>query len=327
MNRVCLITKYKNYPGGVETFNKYLIQLLTENNFDVTLLSSEGYKIKTREIIPFKIIQDPFITSKLFEKTKKEYDLVICNGEFGYKIKHERCICVFHGSYYGYAKAMQDKLSTKNHLRNYISHKIQEKAAKNKTVIAVSDTVKKIFNKFSINVHQVIENCVNLDIFFPMDIQRKGLLFVGRYDYWGKGFDILEEISDNGYRIDCLSNNYPGKKLIKISETPYEKMSFLYNRYKILIFPSRFEGMPFVPLEAMACGVPVIINNIEPSFKLSKIIPEFVVQENHANNYIQRIKLIEENYHYFSKKAREYVEKHHDIKYFNEKWIRLLNNI
>lgn len=41
---------------------------------------------------------------------------------------------------------------------------------------------------------------------------------------------------------------------------PDEKV-FLYNLASLFVFPSFFEGFGFPPLEAMACGVPVIVSN------------------------------------------------------------------
>jgi len=40
-----------------------------------------------------------------------------------------------------------------------------------------------------------------------------------------------------------------------------EDKPYLYNLAKMLVFPSHYEGFGFPPLEAMACGVPVICAN------------------------------------------------------------------
>jgi glycosyltransferase involved in cell wall biosynthesis len=41
-----------------------------------------------------------------------------------------------------------------------------------------------------------------------------------------------------------------------------EKLIELYNQAKIFLFPSLYEGFGLPPLEAMACGTPVITSNI-----------------------------------------------------------------
>jgi glycosyltransferase involved in cell wall biosynthesis len=39
---------------------------------------------------------------------------------------------------------------------------------------------------------------------------------------------------------------------------PYDQLPWWYNAAELFIFPSRYEGFGLPPLEAMACGTPVI---------------------------------------------------------------------
>lgn len=43
---------------------------------------------------------------------------------------------------------------------------------------------------------------------------------------------------------------------------PVEDMVYLYNGAKLFVYPSYYEGFGLPPLEAMACGVPVITSNV-----------------------------------------------------------------
>lgn len=43
---------------------------------------------------------------------------------------------------------------------------------------------------------------------------------------------------------------------------PMEEMVYLYNGAKLFVYPSYYEGFGLPPLEAMACGVPVITSNV-----------------------------------------------------------------
>lgn len=43
---------------------------------------------------------------------------------------------------------------------------------------------------------------------------------------------------------------------------PNEELVYLYNAAKLFVFPSFYEGFGLPPLEAMACGTPVIVSNV-----------------------------------------------------------------
>ena len=59
------------------------------------------------------------------------------------------------------------------------------------------------------------------------------------------------------------------QKIKMINSIPDEDKPYLYNLASLFVYPSFFEGFGFPPLEAMACGVPVITSN-------SSSLPEVV---------------------------------------------------
>jgi glycosyltransferase involved in cell wall biosynthesis len=69
-----------------------------------------------------------------------------------------------------------------------------------------------------------------------------------------------------------IIGNGPLKKLIKPAQKdlpilhsdyyPYEKMVDIYNHSKLLLITSRFEGVPTIMLESLACETPVIASNV-----------------------------------------------------------------
>ena len=64
----------------------------------------------------------------------------------------------------------------------------------------------------------------------------------------------------------------PLKKLIKPAQKnlpilhsdfyPYEKMVDIYNQSKVVLITSRFEGVPTIMLESLACETPIIASNV-----------------------------------------------------------------
>jgi len=81
------------------------------------------------------------------------------------------------------------------------------------------------------------------------EIQRYKLVIAGSEGWLGK--KIFTEISESNRKENILVVNF-------IDETDKE---FVLNLASLFVYPSIFEGFGFPPLEAMACGVPVIASN------------------------------------------------------------------
>lgn len=58
-------------------------------------------------------------------------------------------------------------------------------------------------------------------------------------------------------------------RLISLGQVPNEALPWLYNGADVFAFPSLYEGFGLPPLEAMACGTPVVVSN-------SSSLPEVV---------------------------------------------------
>lgn len=328
--KIVIITPFKNGTGGVETVNHLLSTIFSEKHWEVDYITTDNFQPTFWDRVFIKLVGLPYVTYKKSKTLISDYDVVICNGEFGFGIKHPHSINLFHGSYKGLRDYLRKQYSFWQYLALTKAMIIQKISTKGKYVVAVSEFIKNILEKNGIQVDKVITNCVNTNIFQPQNSVRKKqhLLFVGSYNYYAKGFDILENLATSGYKIDCVTDRDPGMQLSWLQNLPNSDMPRVYNEHKILLFPSRFEGASMVVLEAMACGVPVIINNVGIGPELRKEIPEFVILDNNrGEGFSKKIKTIEKKYDLYSLKARKYVLENHSYDEYKKEWVGLVEMI
>jgi glycosyltransferase involved in cell wall biosynthesis len=334
LKRACIITSYKYFPGGVEVFNKYIENILYQNGYLVDYCTAECENLSFDKKI-FKIIFGrPGITLLKFKKIRDKYDLSIVNGEYSFGIRSKKCIAIFHGSMKGYGKAIRKSTKMRAMFSAWRGHLEQYFGAKGKYCIAVSEFARKDLEKYGIKMHEVIKNCIDTTFFDQNNnVLRKGFLDVASYDYFRKGLDVLSKIAGHlpENTIDLITNSNSKIKNINILPTlDNQLMPDVYNRYKIFIFPSRYEAMQLAPLEAMSCGVPVVISNVGLGPELGEEIPDFVIDgydDKSIEEYLLKIDKIIKNYDYYSQLARAYVLKHHSIELFYAKWSHVINMI
>ena len=90
------------------------------------------------------------------------------------------------------------------------------------------------------------------------------LVLVGR-SYWKKGDAALDA---------CVAEQSDSGRIIRTGPVPQEDLPALYAGATCFVFPSLHEGFGLVPLEAMACGAPVIASRVGA---LQEVIGEVAV--------------------------------------------------
>ncbi len=77
-----------------------------------------------------------------------------------------------------------------------------------------------------------------------------------------QGFDSeLTIVGDGPLRAD-LERRAAGLRVTFAGVVPNENLPGLLNRHELFVLPSRYEGMPKVLLEAMACGLACVATDI-----------------------------------------------------------------
>jgi glycosyltransferase involved in cell wall biosynthesis len=320
--KVAIVTSYVNATGGVETFNRDIRSLLKLKGHEVFTYGVDSLKNIPKENIEKKV-------GLYFNQQNKveKFDVVLCNGEFGYSVEHSKAINIFHGSYYGYALAVKDLVSSELTELRLKKAELQRESSKGKYVVTISDSSKNQLEDFGIKVNQVINNSVNPNIFHPSDMEIGNCaIAVSRGRYYEKGLDIIKRLGDKGLQINLFSDlEIVSPNVINKGFIPNEKLACEYNKSKILIFPTRFEGGGLTSLEAMACGCPIITTPTGYGLELKSSIHNFVADS--FDEFFVKSLLVSDERERYSKLAFDYFWSNHNPDEFKKNWINLIESI
>ncbi|MGZ4058275.1 MAG: glycosyltransferase family 4 protein [Bacteroidia bacterium] len=168
-------------------------------------------------------------------------------------------------------------------------------------VISLGGKLTEILNKKvrDKNKIRVIPNAVNIE---PNTGPKKfinkkiKLLFVSRFAH-NKGIHILleavKQLNDENYSdmfefnlggkgplFEYYSTNYVYKNVNYLGFISDEQLIELYKSNDLFVFPTLFEGMPTVVLEAMSYGMPVIVSDVGATSELVSSKNGFLINKN-----------------------------------------------
>jgi glycosyltransferase involved in cell wall biosynthesis len=219
-----------------------------------------------------------FWTQFVFPFYAKKYDLIIALTEYDACIFLRNQLLIVHNT----VPFFFPNLPTKYKFYTYkLLPRVFKKCQK---IITVSDVLKKelvkLFNIASKKNFVVYEG-VDFKKFFKADenevlnfkekyqINEDFVLAVG-HSHPIKNFSgVIEafKIVRKKYKIKLVIAGLTGKKVVQdrdiiyVGHIPNDKLYILYSAAKCFIFPTLHEGFGLPPLEAMACGCPVVVSD------------------------------------------------------------------
>ncbi len=233
---------------------------------------------------------------------------------------------------------MELQILFKNYIFDKIFGKFVSKSAD--AVISVSDQdLKALETRY--NLHKknyYIPNGVDIDKFKQKkDITRRYISFIGRLSYI-KGIDIFLEIIKRLYNKDkslkfLIIGDGPFRNKVnevakKVPITfyryyPYDSIEDIYNKSKILMLTSRFEGLPTVLIESLACETPIAATNVGGVLEILEpdkngVIINHKDFNNTVNNILEFVNN-EKKLKEFGRNGRELVEKKFSLEIITEK--------
>ena len=151
--------------------------------------------------------------------------------------------------------------------------------------VAVSDQVAEEVKRFyRLRVHQIIANSVDPRKFTPitksvarqhfgLDGNSNYALFTGGYQKF-KGADLMNPACERAGWSSIFAGP-GGNGSVNLGELSTDEMVYAYNAADVAVFPTLYEGSSLSLLEAISCGVPVLVTRTGSVPKIIEQFPQF----------------------------------------------------
>lgn len=170
-----------------------------------------------------------------------------------------------------------------------------------------------------------------------LPLKDKIIIFVGRLGYH-KGSDILMhvirknldkkfiligQIIDHDFEKNIRKHNINNLKWIE--SVTHEELVDYYNASDLCFFPTRIEGTPLVPREAMSCGIPTIVSEIPGTESIKNAAIRIPLNADKMNlALINFFNLSKEEKKSLSKKSRGFIVEKFDDEIWKEKYKKVI---
>ena len=298
--RICMIISTPIPPEeGIGFYTYNLSKNLIESGHEVSIITrGNEFSLKTTEydgikiyrpvflpVYPFHVHLHQFFVEKLLKNLNGTFDFIHIHSPLSPPVKIDTpIVSTVHSSLIGdikhYPLFTPKGLAIK--LTTHISSKplTQKLIKRSKVITTVSTAVaKELSQYYEIENLKVVGNGVNEKIYCPKEQKEKSnyILYVGKLQYPKGTLDLIKtanllkrynikiKIAGNGPLKQLFKNEVVKNELINVQLLGHVSgpdLVKLYQNALIFIFPSHYEGLPTVVLEAMSCGLPVIITDI-----------------------------------------------------------------
>jgi len=343
LGRVAILTPYlpSSRPGGVEVFTTELAAALggarifaptREASSASGALSHLGLEQPVRALGPAHAFREAH--------RHQPFDIVISNGLCGWPLSLSPfagpAVQVYHFTFAGLArKALPrgDRLTT-----GRVTGFFDRLAGTGKTVVAVSESVRREVSALYGHQARVLPNGVDMDLFrrTERDEARDSIglprgppvgLFVGRSEH-AKGFDFVQTVAQarKDVLFACVSAPAPAPSNVRFfTDVPHDRMPRFYSAADFLLLPSRYEGFNLSLLEALACDLPTVTSAEAYPFGDGPPRLATVVEPLTRDGLLQAIQGVLERGR--PENLRERIVQEYSLDAFRRRWVELVRGL
>src|SRR4030042_3106370 len=135
-----------------------------------------------------------------------------------------------------------------------------------------------------------------------------------------KKFILIGQIIDKDIKEEVEKAKH--KNLLWLEHKNQTELVDYYNASDLCVFPSRVEGNPLVPREAMACGVPSIISDIPSTESFRECIKVSINADKMNKAMNEFINLPEKEKKALSIRARRFIVEEYDDDAWKKRYLK-----